>query len=109
VSISGNSLSIADDYKAWLQSAGVMKFALDLVEGAGLGDEVEKLRPIARAVVAEWEACAIAAGVDEDTRTNDLTTASTNAARDLGDKPEELAAALSASARAVGMILTVQG
>lgn len=85
-----------------------MKFALDLVEGAGLAEEVAKLRPIARAVVLEWEACAIAAGVDEDTRANDLTTASTNAARDLGDKPDQLAAALSASARAVGMMLTVR-
>ena len=101
-------MSAADDYQAWTQSAGVMKFALDLVEGAGLAEEVAKLRPIARAVVLEWEACAIAAGVDEDTRTNDLTTASTNAARDLGDKPDQLAAALSASARAVGMILTVR-
>jgi len=101
-------LSAADDYQAWTQSAGVMKFALDLVEGAGLAEEVAKLRPIARAVVLEWEACAIAAGVDEDTRANDLTTASTNAARDLGDKPDQLAAALSASARAVGMILTVR-
>ena len=101
-------MSAADDYQAWTQSAGVMKFALDLVEGAGLTDEVAKLRPIAHAVVAEWEACAIAAGVDEDTRANDLTTASTNAARDLGDKPDQLAAALSASARAVGMILTVR-
>ncbi len=101
-------MSAADDYQAWTQSAGVMKFALDLVEGAGLAEEVAKLRPIARAVVLEWEACAIAAGVDEDTRANDLTTASTNAARDLGDKPDQLAAALSASARAVGMILTVR-
>ncbi len=101
-------MSVTDDYQAWLQSAGVMKFALDLVEGAGLADEVAKLRPIAHAVVREWEACAIAAGVDETTRTNDLTTAATNAARDLGDKPEDLAAALAASARAVGMIVTVQ-
>ena len=101
-------MSAADDYQAWTQSAGVMKFALDLVEGAGLAEEVAKLRPIARAVVLEWEACAIAAGVDEDTRANDLTTAYTNAARDLGDKPDQLAAALSASARAVGMILTVR-
>lgn len=85
-----------------------MKFALDLVEGAGLAEEVAKLRPIARAVVAEWEACAIVAGIDEDTRANDLTTAATNAARDLGDKPEDLAQALAASARAVGMIVTVQ-
>jgi len=101
-------LSVQDDYQAWTQSAGVMKFALDLVEGAGLADEVAKLRPIARAVVREWEACAIAAGIDEETRTNDLTTSSTNAARDLGDKPEELGLALSASARAVGMVLTVK-
>ena len=101
-------MSAADDYQAWTQSAGVMKFALDLAQGAGLAEEVAKLRPIARAVVLEWEACAIAAGVDEDTRANDLTTASTNAARDLGDKPDQLAAALSASARAVGMILTVR-
>lgn len=99
-------MSAADDYQAWTQSAGVMKFALDLVEGAGLSDELAKLRPIAHAVVAEWEACAIAAGVDEDTRTNDLTTAATNAARDLGDKPAELGAALAATARAVGVTLT---
>lgn len=101
-------MNIQDDYQAWTQSAGVMKFALDLVEGAGLTDEVAKLRPIAHAVVREWEACAIAAGIDEDTRANDLTTASTNAARDLGDKPDQLAAALSASARAVGLVLTVR-
>lgn len=101
-------MAVQDDYQAWTQSAGVMKFALDLVEGAGLAEEVAKLRPIARAVVAEWEACAIVAGIDEDTRTNDLTTAATNAARDLGDKPEDLAQALAASARAVGMIVTVQ-
>jgi len=83
-------LSAADDYQAWTQSAGVMKFALDLVEGAGLAEEVAKLRPIARAVVLEWEACAIAAGVDEDTRANELATASSD------------------SARALGMILTVR-
>ncbi len=101
-------MSAADDYQAWTQSVGVMKFALDLVEGAGLEEEVAKLRPIAHAVVAEWEACAIAAGVDEDTRANDLTTAATNAARDLGDKPEDLSAALAATARAVGVTLSVQ-
>lgn len=101
-------LGVREDYSAWTQSAGVMKFALDLVEGAGLPDEAAKLRPIARAVVREWEACARAAGVDEATRANDLTTASTNAARDLGDKPDDLSQAISASARAVGMAVTVQ-
>ena len=85
-----------------------MKFALDLVDGAGLSEEVAKLRPIAHAVVREWEACAIAAGVDEDTRANDLTNAATSAARDLGDRPEELGAALAATAQAVGVTLSVQ-
>ena len=99
-------MSAADDYQAWTQSVGVMKFALDLVEGAGLEEEVAKLRPIAHAVVKEWEACAIVAGIDEDTRANDLTTVAINAARDLGDKPEELGVALAATARAVGVTLT---
>lgn len=102
-------MSAADDYEAWTQSAGVMKFALDLVEGAGLPDEVAKLRPIAHRVVAEWEACAAAAEIDENRRVTDLTEAATRAARELGDKPDALAAALAASARAVGVALNFQG
>ncbi len=102
-------MSVADDYEAWTQSVGVMKFALDLVEGAGLEGELVKLRPIAHKVVAEWEACAVAAGIDENRRVVDLTEAATRAARELGDRPEALAAALAATARAVGVALTVQG
>lgn len=98
-------MSVEDDYQAWTQSAGVMKFALDLVEGAGLSDEVAKLRPIARRVVAEWEACATAAGISEDRRVIDLTEAATRAARELGEKPDALGEALAATARAVGVTL----
>ena len=83
-----------------------MKFALDLVEGAGLADEVAKLRLIARAVVREWEACARAAEIDEDRRIIDLTEAATRAARELGENPAALNAALAATARAVGVTLT---
>ena len=83
-----------------------MKFALDLVEGAGLSDELAKLRPIAHAVVAEWEACARAAEIDEDRRIIDLTEAATRAARELGENPAALNAALAATARAVGVTLT---
>ena len=102
-------MSVTDDYEAWTQSAGVMKFALDLVEGAGLQDELVKLRPIAHKVVAEWEACAIAAGVDEARRVIDLTEAATRAARELGENPAALGAALAATAEAVGVTLAVQG
>ncbi|MFT3810410.1 MAG: hypothetical protein QM698_10865 [Micropepsaceae bacterium] len=99
-------MSVRDDYEAWTQSAGVMKFALDLIEGAGLSDELAKLRPIAHRVVAEWEACAKAAEVDEDKRVIDLTEAATRAARELGENPAALSAALAATARAVGVTLT---
>ncbi len=100
-------MSLQDDYEAWTQSAGVMKFALDLVDGAGLPDETAKLRPIAHRVVAEWEACAAAAGIDESRRVIDLTEAATRAARELGDKPDALAQALAATARAVGVTLSL--
>jgi hypothetical protein len=96
---------IESDYQAWTQSAGLYRFALDLVTEQGDHEEAAKLRPIARLIVAEWEACAEVAGIPMQKRMDDLEAAAVDAGRNLAGGKIEWASALQACAAAVGVTL----